>query len=125
MSKKGKKKKTKVGPTPEQIEQMELFGQVDRTRQLQGVKGRTPQMSVIPKIMKQHGLKVKQGMTNSQLNEIQRQVRVYDPTITPDDAFVGVRGLLNRTSRRGVFGEKFTDAMAEELIEMEIRINNE
>ncbi|KAA6364900.1 MAG: hypothetical protein EZS28_039572, partial [Streblomastix strix] len=121
--KKGQKVKTK--PTPEQIEQMRINGQTDRVRQLNYYKGRTAQMAMIPKIMKQHNMRVPRHMTEAQIKEYARQLRQYDPTLSEGDVQVALRALPTLEHRRGIFGTNFSNEQAEELMELEIRVNNE
>ncbi|KAA6390906.1 MAG: hypothetical protein EZS28_013564 [Streblomastix strix] len=82
-------------------------------------------MAMIPDIMKKLGLKVRTGMSVAQMKDIQNQIRAYDTRISDDDAYVGVHSLLTRTGRRGIYGTGFTDEMAKDYIELELRANAE
>ncbi|KAA6390302.1 MAG: hypothetical protein EZS28_014167, partial [Streblomastix strix] len=82
-------------------------------------------MAMIPDVMKRLGLRVRSGMPIAQLKDIQNQIHAYDNRISDDDAYDGVRSLLTRTGRRGIYGVDFTDELAKDYIEVELRANAE
>ncbi|KAA6377506.1 MAG: hypothetical protein EZS28_026966, partial [Streblomastix strix] len=86
---------------------------------------RRPQVAKIPDILKSKGIKLKRGMTSKQQEKIQQQILSYDDQIAPIEAKFGVLGLIDDTAKRKIYGGDFPYSLQQELLETNIRINNE
>ncbi|KAA6354691.1 MAG: hypothetical protein EZS28_049782, partial [Streblomastix strix] len=86
---------------------------------------RTAQLSRIPQLMRQRGLKLKTGITQAEQQIIEDEIRRMDPSITAAEAHGGVFAISNKAARRRIYTEGFPNSLLQDLYETNIRINNE
>ncbi|KAA6366985.1 MAG: hypothetical protein EZS28_037489 [Streblomastix strix] len=86
---------------------------------------RPPQVAKIPDMLKSRGIKLKRGMTSKQQEKIQQEILRYDDQISPFEAKLGVLGLIDDTQKPKIYGGNFPYSLQQELLETNIRINNE
>ncbi|KAA6356114.1 MAG: hypothetical protein EZS28_048359, partial [Streblomastix strix] len=86
---------------------------------------RPPQVAKIPDMLKSRGIQLKRGMTSKQQEKIQKEILRYDNEIAPFEAKLGVLGLIDDTQKPKIYGGNFPYSLQQELLETNIRINNE
>ncbi|KAA6316294.1 MAG: hypothetical protein EZS28_055282, partial [Streblomastix strix] len=149
MSKKGKKEKKAIArpalpAVKKSRDDSQLFSQItDNQHTITGINDwranmlakpwrvynyqpyRPPQVAKIPDILKSKGIKLKRGMTSKQQEKIQQEIMRYDNEIQPIEAKFGVLGLIDDIAKRKIYGGDFPYSLQQELLETNIRINNE
>ncbi|KAA6364217.1 MAG: hypothetical protein EZS28_040256 [Streblomastix strix] len=148
MSKKGKKEKKAIArpilPVAKKSRDDSLFSPItDNQHTITGINDwkttmqakpwrvynyqpyRPPQVVKIPDILKSRGIKLKKGMNSKQQEKIQQEIIRSDSEITQFEAKLGVLGLIDDTQKRKIYGGDFPYGLQQELLETNIRINNE
>ncbi|KAA6380945.1 MAG: hypothetical protein EZS28_023528 [Streblomastix strix] len=86
---------------------------------------RRPQVAKIPEMLQSRGIKLKRGMSSKEQQKIQQEIIRYDDQISPFEAKLGVLGIIDDTAKRKIYGADFPYSLQQELLETNIRINNE
>ncbi|KAA6392660.1 MAG: hypothetical protein EZS28_011808 [Streblomastix strix] len=106
---------------PESDSQWGAHMQNKKFIQLNYQRLRTEQLSRIPQLVRQRGLKLKKGMTQAEQQVIENEILRMDPSITAAaEAHGSVFAISNPAARRRIYTEGFPNCLLQELYEMNI-----
>ncbi|KAA6379390.1 MAG: hypothetical protein EZS28_025085 [Streblomastix strix] len=122
MSKKGKKRLIPADAIPKTYqEDMAQRG----TMFIDGEEVDLNQVAKVPQILKNQRTLLKKHMGAIQKQRIIDKIRTTDPSLTQNEATVGVLGLTNKTMNRQSYGQYFGEELRNEFFENAMMLNNE
>ncbi|KAA6391798.1 MAG: hypothetical protein EZS28_012674 [Streblomastix strix] len=86
---------------------------------------RTVKLVKISQLMKLGDLKLKQGITQTELWSIEQEIHRLEPDISAAEAHAGAFAISNPAARRRICTKGFPNSLLQELYETNIRINLE